>query len=228
MPPDEVSAEVDASHFGSIFHDAAEHIYKDLTAHGKVINKEAIETLLKDEVRLQEYVDNGFKKLFFNIPKEERAEYNGIQLINSAVITRYLKQLLENDLRYAPFTFSGSEHFVSEDIDIRTPRGILKSRIGGIIDRLDTKDGTLRIVDYKTGGDADTPANVESLFLPDKKRSAYVFQTFLYASIVCRKLREKGSDLRVAPSLLYIHRAASQDYSPVIRMGEPRKEKKKP
>lgn len=223
--PDEVSAEVDASHFGSIFHDAAEHIYKDLTAHGKVINKEAIETLLKDEVRLQEYVDNGFKKLFFNIPKEERAEYNGIQLINSAVITRYLKQLLENDLRYAPFTFSGSEHFVSEDIDIRTPRGILKSRIGGIIDRLDTKDGTLRIVDYKTGGDADTPANVESLFLPDKKRSAYVFQTFLYASIVCRKLREKGSDLRVAPSLLYIHRAASQDYSPVIRMGEPRKEK---
>lgn len=62
--PDEVSAEVDASHFGSIFHDAAEHIYKDLTAHGKVINKEAIETLLKDEVRLQEYVDNGFKKLF--------------------------------------------------------------------------------------------------------------------------------------------------------------------
>ena len=107
--------------------------------------------MLKDEVRLQEYVDNGFKKLFFNIPKEERAEYNGIQLINSAVITRYLKQLLENDLRYAPFTFSGSEHFVSEDIDIRTPRGILKSRIGGIIDRLDTKDGTLRIVDYKTG-----------------------------------------------------------------------------
>ena len=129
--------------------------------------------MLKDEVRLQEYVDNGFKKLFFNIPKEERAEYNGIQLINSAVITRYLKQLLEN------------------------------------------------------GGGADTPANVESLFLPDKKRSAYVFQTFLYASIVCRKLREKGSDLRVAPSLLYIHRAASQDYSPVIRMGEPRKRKKK-
>ena len=80
-----------------------------------------------------------------------------MQLINSAVISRYLKQLLENDLRYTPFTFVGSEQPVQEDIEIKTPKGIIKSRIGGIIDRLDSKDGTLRIVDYKTGGDADTP-----------------------------------------------------------------------
>ena len=42
---------------------------------------------------------------------------------------------------------------------------------------MDSKDGTLRIVAYKTGGDADTPPHVESLFIPDKKRSNYVFQT---------------------------------------------------
>lgn len=219
--PDEVSAEIDSATFGSIFHYAAEHIYKDLTTHGKVINKEALETLLHNEVKLQDYVDTAFKKLFFNVPQNEKPEYNGVQLINSAVIARYLKQLLQNDLRYAPFTFIASEMEVDEPIDIQTPKGVIKSRIGGIIDRMDSKDGTLRIVDYKTGGDADTPPHVESLFIPDKKRSNYVFQTFLYAAIMCRK----QPTMKIAPALLYIHRAATETYSPVIQMGEPRKPK---
>lgn len=223
--PDEVTADIDSAKFGSIFHYAAEHIYKDLTAHGKLISKENLETLLKDEVRLQTYVDNGFKELFFNLPPNEQPEYNGIQLINSAVIVKYIQQLLRNDLRYAPFTFVGSEQRIFENIEIYTPSGNIQSRIGGIIDRIDSKGESLRIVDYKTGGDADTPANVQSLFIPDKKRSNYVFQTFLYASIVCKKLREKNDSRLVAPALLYIHRAASENYSPVIQMGEPRKPK---
>ena len=223
--PDEVTADIDSAKFGSIFHYAAEHIYKDLTAHGKLISKENLETLLKDEVRLQTYVDNGFKELFFNLPPNEQPEYNGIQLINSAVIVKYIQQLLRNDLRYAPFTFIGSEQRIFENIEICTSTGDIQSRIGGIIDRIDSKGESLRIVDYKTGGDADTPANVQSLFIPDKKRSNYVFQTFLYASIVCKKLREKHDSRLVAPALLYIHRAASEKYSPVIQMGEPRKPK---
>lgn len=223
--PDEVTADIDSAKFGSIFHYAAEHIYKDLTAHGKLISRENLETLLKDEVRLQTYVDNGFKELFFNLPQNEQPEYNGIQLINSAVIVKYIQQLLRNDLRYAPFTFVGSEQRIFENIEICTPTGDIQSRIGGIIDRIDSKGESLRIVDYKTGGDADTPANVQSLFIPDKKRSNYVFQTFLYASIVCKKLREKNDSRLVAPALLYIHRAASENYSPVIQMGEPRKPK---
>ena len=223
--PDEVTADIDSAKFGSIFHYAAEHIYKDLTAHGKLISRENLETLLKDEVRLQTYVDNGFKELFFNLPQNEQPEYNGIQLINSAVIVKYIQQLLRNDLRYAPFTFIGSEQRIFENIEICTSTGDIQSRIGGIIDRIDSKGESLRIVDYKTGGDADTPANVQSLFIPDKKRSNYVFQTFLYASIVCKKLREKNDSRLVAPALLYIHRAASEKYSPVIQMGEPRKPK---
>ena len=219
--PDEVSAEIDSATFGSIFHYAAEHIYKDLTTHGKVINKEALETLLRNEVKLQDYVDTAFKKLFVNVPQNEKPEYHGVHLINSAVIARYLKHLLQNDLRYAPFTFIASEMEVDEPIDIQTPKGVIKSRIGGIIDRMDSKDGTLRIVDYKTGGDADTPPHVESLFIPDKKRSNYVFQTFLYAAIMCRK----QPTMKIAPALLYIHRAATETYSPVIQMGEPRKPK---
>ena len=70
--PEEVSAEIDSATFGSIFHKAAEYIYKDLTQHGKLIVKEDIETLLKDDIRLEAYVDKAFKELFFHIPMEEK------------------------------------------------------------------------------------------------------------------------------------------------------------
>lgn len=217
--PEEVSAEIDSATFGSIFHRSAELIYKDLTAHGDWITKENLETLLKDTVRLENYVDEAFKELFFHLPEEEKPEYNGIQLINSAVIVRYIRQLLQHDLRYAPFQYVESEKRVSEEVTIHTPEGDFRSRIGGYIDRVDSKDDTLRIVDYKTGGKPDTPPSVESLFVPDKKRSNYVFQTFLYAAIMCRK-----QPMKVAPSLLYIHKAASENYSPVICLKEPRKD----
>ena len=92
--------------------------------------------------------------------------------------------------------------------------------IGGTIDRIDSKDDTLRIVDYKTGGSPKTPENIKQLFTPADGRPNYIFQTFLYASIMCRK-----QSLKVAPSLLYIHRAASETYSPVIEMGEARQPK---
>ncbi len=78
----------------------------------------------------------------------------------------------------------------------------------------------MRIVDYKTGGTPETPANLEAVFTPSKKRPSHIFQTFLYASIQCKK-----ESLKVAPSLLYIHHASSETYSPIIEMGEPRKAK---
>lgn len=218
--PDEVSAEIDSALFGTIFHRSAQLAYLDLTAHKQEIHKEDIERLLRDNVRLQNYVDTAFKEEFFHVPLDEKPEYNGVQLINSKVITSYLRQLLRNDLQYAPFRMIGMEQKVTEDIQIEGPKGMLSLKIGGTIDRMDSKEGTLRIVDYKTGGSPKVPANVEQLFTPAEGRPNYIFQTFLYAAIMARQ-----QTLKVAPSLLYIHRAASESYSPVIEMGEARKPK---
>lgn len=218
--PDEVSAEIDSALFGTIFHRAAELVYKDLTANGKEIRKEDLEQLLRNDVKLQNYVDTAFKEEFFHVLPTERPEYNGTQLINAKVIASYLRQLLRNDLQYAPFAMEGMEEPVNEIMEIETPQGKLSLNIGGTIDRMDSKGDTLRIVDYKTGGSPKTPENIEQLFTPADGRPNYIFQTFLYASIMCRK-----QSLKVAPSLLYIHRAASETYSPVIEMGEARQPK---
>ncbi|MBC8594753.1 PD-(D/E)XK nuclease family protein [Oscillospiraceae bacterium N12] len=218
--PDEVSAEIDSSLFGTIFHRAAELAYNDLSANGKEIRKEDLERLLRDNIRLQGYVDRAFKEEFFHVEPDEKPEYNGIQLLNSKVIYSYLKQLLRNDLQYAPFSMVGMEKKVSEEMQVKTPSGSISVRIGGTIDRMDCKDDTLRIVDYKTGGSPKTPASIEQLFTPAEGRPNYIFQTFLYAAIMSRK-----QSLKIAPALLYIHRAANENYTPVIEMGEPRKPK---
>lgn len=218
--PDEVSAEIDSALFGTIFHRAAELVYKDLTANGKEIRKEDLDQVLRNDIKLQNYVDIAFKEEFFHVALTEKPEYNGTQLINAKVITSYLRQLLRNDLQYAPFFMEGMEKKVTEIIEIETSQGKLALNIGGTIDRIDSKDDTLRIVDYKTGGSPKTPENIKQLFTPADGRPNYIFQTFLYASIMCRK-----QSLKVAPSLLYIHRAASETYSPVIEMGEARQPK---
>ena len=218
--PDEVNAEINSALFGTIFHRSAELVYTDLTSHQKEIHKTDLEQLLKDDARLQEYVNRAFKEEFFHVSPQEKPEYNGSQLIHARVIVSYLKQLLRNDLQYAPFSMEAMEKTVKESIEIDTSEGKLSVNIGGTIDRMDSKDGTLRIVDYKTGGLPKTPENIGQLFTPSENRPGYIFQTFLYAAIMCRK-----QPLKVAPALLYIHKAASDTYSPVIEMGAPRQPK---
>lgn len=218
--PNEVNTAIDSSTFGSIFHKAVELVYTKLTETGKLIRKEDLEKVLQNETYIQYFVDIAFKDLFFHVSKDEKSEYNGTQLINSKVIVAYVKQLLRNDLQYAPFDMIAMEKRIHEDIGVNTSIGRIQVRIGGIIDRIDSKEDTLRIVDYKTGGSPKIPIDIEQLFTRSDNRPGYIFQTFLYAAIMCRQ-----QSLKVAPSLLYIHRAASDTYSPVIEMGEPRKPK---
>ncbi len=215
--PQEVTAEIDSAKFGTIFHKAAEWLYQELTIRGPEIRKEDIERILNDEIGLSRLVDRAFKKEFFFSPEEEKAVYNGIQLINSKVIVFYLRQLLRNDLMYAPFEMVSMERKVSETLTVKTSsRGEITLCIGGTIDRVDRKGDTLRVVDYKTGGSPKSPAHIRQLFTPAEKRPGYVFQTFLYAAIMNRQ----QPSLKVAPALLYIHKAASEEYSPVIEIGE--------
>ncbi|MBO5382615.1 MAG: PD-(D/E)XK nuclease family protein [Bacteroides sp.] len=216
---EEVSAEIDSKLFGTIFHRSAELIYDELTSRNKEVSKADLQALLKDDARILGFVDTAFKEILFQIKKQEKAEYNGQQLINSQVISYYLKQLLKNDLKYAPFTLEGMETRVSEVMHINSGVGEIAIRLGGTIDRMDKKEGTLRILDYKTGGKPKKVKEMDELFTPDKDRAGYIFQTFLYAAIMSKK-----QDDKVAPALLYIHHAAEENYSPLIEFGSDKEE----
>ena len=220
-PLDEASTEIDSALFGTIFHEAAEQIYNDLAKDGKEITQSRLEAILEKSYSplLEDYVHRAFNKHFFKQETNTKPEYNGTQYINSRVIYRYIRQLLEKDVKQTPFTYVGSEQKITEDIKINTPKGAIHSRIGGYIDRMECKRDTLYIVDYKTGGDSKTLNEIEKLFTPDEKRAKHIFQILLYCSLMCRKADGLTAQIqKVAPKLIYIHKAATEDYSPLIQV----------
>ncbi len=218
----EVDENIEASVFGDIFHKAAEMVYKRLlTARGKLVRREDIEVLLKNENRakLDKVVDDAFREEFFHIGEDVTMDYSGMQLLNREVILTYLRQLLVCDRDHTPFTFCDGEIKVETTVSF-TPPGAdpLTLTLGGNIDRMDEKEGTLRIIDYKTGSKVQTAKTVEQLFdTTDKKRPYHIFQVFLYAL-----LKAQEADRAVIPGVFYIQKSSSADYSPEIRMdGEP-------
>jgi len=135
---------------------------------------------------------------------------NGEQLIQRRLLVQFLKFLLKLDQNYAPFELLGLETFVEKHIELHpNPGRKLKLRVGGIIDRMDKKDETIRICDYKTGGKAESASFDKGLFKSDQKRNRHVFQTFLYAGIV----KDQYPASMVKPELVYIHQAGKPDYS---------------
>ncbi len=203
-PDDE--QELDNRVFGNIFHQAADIIYHQLPHY---VTKEVLQQLLKDPSTIERAVDEAFRMEWPQTVK------SGLHLINREVIIRYLRQLIEVDLRLTPFTILGLE------CDVERPLTSHPSplKIGGRIDRLDQlADGRIRVVDYKTGGRKLKPlGGVDEIFDPAKihDHADYYLQTFVYADIVSRQRQRP-----VAPALLFIQHAAGKDYDPTLCFGK--------
>jgi len=215
---EELTEDVEASMFGTIFHASAEILYRDKI--GKIVQAEELTSLSKNRKKLEEIVDFVFKTKYFKLDANAKMpEYTGEQLINRKVVVDFLHKLLQLDAQYAPFTMLKSEKDVLEEMELETSSGKINLKIGGIVDRIDQKEDVLRIVDYKTGGTPYRPSGVSALFEQKKDRADYIFQAFLYAVIQNRELAGKQT---VKPALFYIHKAG-KEYSPDIYFTEDRK-----
>ena len=208
--PDETDTDIDFAMFGTLFHKSAELTYNYLASKtpDHTVTSQDIEALLKDYARLEGFVQQAFREDYFNGKEIGKSDYSGTQAINYEVILKYLRQILRMDMEvYAPFQYIGSEsdgykHYI-EVPDPLQPGSKLQIRLKGIIDRMDCKDGILRIVDYKTGKDKGAPATIDDLFPPteSKKRKSQAFQIMYYAYIM--SMQPQFSKYRLAPTLLY-------------------------
>lgn len=179
--PEEEEDEIDARHFGTIFHKAAELIYDHLSNHyQQEITAENINALLKNSNSRQQnnsltiryFINRAFEDAFFN-PKKKSADesilksrnsqqtansepaYSGLQLINAKVIERYLTFLLQLDSQNAPFRILSLENSYEHSYEVGGCR-TTPIKLHGYIDRLDSYQDDngntiVRIVDYKTG-----------------------------------------------------------------------------
>ena len=216
---------IDNRIFGNIFHLAAQLIYKKLKQKSRTIVAEDIEYLLQTEVDIQRAVDEAFKNELFKIkdPARPLPPLDGLQIINREVIIKYIRQLLEIDLRLTPFTILGLEKLVKIEFEILMGNETFTTMLGGTIDRLDsitTSDGAdqIRVIDYKTGSRQHKPlADVDAIFTQEslKDHSDYYLQAFLYSHIV----RNKSNNVAVAPALLFIQHAGTENYDPTLSLG---------
>ncbi len=215
---------IDNRIFGNIFHEAAEEIYRLLMAQSNRILATDIERLLKERVTIERAVDNAIQKEL-RFPQEKNlpisTQLNGLQLINREVIIHYLRRLLELDKRMTPFTILGLE--TNTITQLKTPH--ITTTIGGRIDRLDQVNGSIRVIDYKTGSKRLTPLeNVDAIFEQQNltKHSDYYLQAFLYGCIVRTSRIMNPDKLPVSPALLFIQHAGSDDYDPVLAFKDER------
>lgn len=211
--------------FGNIFHDSVEVIYKRLQINNGEVRKGDIEALLKNKFEIERIVDDIFAKDLFNVKGKVpiKNQYNGMQLINREVIIKYIYQLLEIDMKLAPFSILGVEKDIKKDIIV----GNLNIKIGGRIDRLDIihdQEGErIRVVDYKTGAYLPYPLKeVEEIFDPKKiqNHNDYYLQTFLYSLLVYDSIDYNAENLPVSPALLYIQHSGTQNYDPTLCFGK--------
>lgn len=181
---DKVDEGFESGPFGTAFHGVMEKLYNPY--RNEIISPEIIGRMLGEKEKLDTLIRSELDVAF---------RYNGLPITGKRLVTfemlrRIVVQTLEYDKEYAPFTYLDGERKIYADLDVDG----VKVSIMGIIDRLDSKAGDLRIVDYKTGsiklhrkGDTDEDI-IERVFDVElgNNRPYSSFQMYLYAYLMAR------------------------------------------
>ncbi len=203
---EELSEGVDAPMFGTILHAAIEELYRPL------VDVVDFVTSLRDSMsNLESIVERAINSNYLQKEGVSSDEYSGNILLIKEIVCKYIRDgIVAYDLANSNFTIKGVENPVQHYFSLD---GVRRVKFKGILDRLDRlADGSLRIVDYKTGSAHMEFNGVESLFRGDgRERMSNVIQTLLYSMMLYRE-----GEQRVMPSLFYVRSLGNKDYSPRI------------
>ena len=226
--PEEEDEELDNRLFGLIFHAAAQLLYEKIQDSRHVVTADAIKLAQKDAALMSTVISQAIMQEYST---DAEMLQSGFVTINRAVINRLLKDMMDYDAQhYAPFTLVGNtgveEKFTAaipqrkdtETADTQQKRQL----VYGIVDRLCEHDGTIYIIDYKTG--FEMPGKIDSideLFLPESiaKHADYYIQTMLYAIVVRHSRRLNPKRLPVVPALMYVQRLRQKIFTPLLTIG---------
>ena len=189
---DKVDEGFDSGPFGTALHNIMEALYNPYK--DEIISPEIIGRMLDGKERLDELIRSKLDGAF---------RYNGLpitgkRLVIFEMLRRIVEQTLRFDMGYAPFTYLDGERKIIADLDVN---GVEVNLIG-YIDRLDSKEGVVRIVDYKTGSISLHGTRDSGLSVMDKlfnvelggRRPYTSFQMYLYAYLMARMKTETLCD----------------------------------
>jgi PD-(D/E)XK nuclease superfamily len=188
---DEVEEELDARAFGNLLHDVMCWFYEDLKIEKKSNKVDAND--FKDVTqKIDRLMDRAFQE-HYALDKSKPVDYEGHRIIVKELVVEFASKILEIDEKRAPFEIESIEERLFYETEVIVNDEVRKILIGGKIDRIDTKDDNVRIVDYKTGGDDLNFSSVSSLFDGGARRSKAAFQTIFYSLVYQKNAKALSS-----------------------------------
>lgn len=182
---DDVEEDIDARNFGIVVHRVLELLYqpwvnKELSASDikgleKLVAKRVVEVLNEEKII------------------QENQTLIGKDVLTQSIMQRLVLKILQYDQKQAPFKVTGLER---NDFDYQISLGGGKTaRLGGVVDRIDEKEGVSRIIDYKTGNvtlagaklmEKPVDEYMEAYFTDPKLKSG--FQGYFYGLLTKKEL----------------------------------------
>lgn len=185
--PDDVEETIEANTLGTVVHRALEDFYKPFLNH--LISEEQIKAILPQiPSKLRELFAQEFKKGEFDKGKNLLVYTVAKQFIES-FLNEEVKQLQEG----SEIQILGLEEDLKAEVHVE---GIdFPIRLNGNADRIDECDGSLRIIDYKTGKVEKSELQTDDYEnLVREKKFHKGFQLYLYAYLY-QKMNPKQQGL---------------------------------
>lgn len=204
IPEKKIITEIpEATDFGTAIHKVLKDIYTPF------LNKTVSSKDLDDIPGAT--IENSIKKAIEEIYSTNDYKLEGYYHIAFEIMKRYVKAVINYDKHNSPFKLIALEEKVKRQISINEN----KITIGGTIDRIDIKNGYLRIIDYKTGRPENSINDLTDLFDGSKNnRKENVLQIFIYAYIYSKN----NNSLPIYPSLFFIREIVNPEYNTNIRL----------
>jgi hypothetical protein len=213
--PDEISEEVDALIFGTLFHASMEYLY--LPMIGKIVDENTFEKIIRDSALIEKTILDAFRKVYFKGNLEgEKIELSGKNWLIFEIVRKYVRQILSLDQKRAPFRIEGLEKNVNAQVTIN--ESTHKVLIGGTIDRIDRFNNYLQIIDYKTGKTDLSYPVLNGLFdTENKTRNKAAFQTLVYSYILYKTQPNENS---IKPGIYALRNLYEENYGVSIKCKE--------
>jgi ATP-dependent exoDNAse (exonuclease V) beta subunit len=198
----EVEEELDARVLGNFLHDVMENFYKNICA-----KKQSKEIEPRDFDGYEQAIDRLIDEIFiraYRLEPEAPVDYEGQRLVVREIVKRFAHRIVEIDKHHAPFVIEALEQG-GLTYEVPISHSPYKAVISGKIDRIDRKDGIIRIIDYKTGKDKLSFESIASLFARDTKRNKAAFQTLLYALLYRKNMSgslQAAAQDKIVPGLI--------------------------
>jgi hypothetical protein len=185
--PDELKENIDEGAMGTIVHEVLENTYRKYSQAigGRQIDANDITALQENKVAnivdIDDEIRYAINRNLMHMPEEKvNTALEGEGLVQQPVIRHYIDNILANENN--PFTFIAaelSEKFYWSEMGINFNMKI--DRIDSIIDSDGSK--VLRIIDYKTGSEANSINSISALFtVATGDQPKAVFQLLTYAT----------------------------------------------